>query len=118
MTDKQRLIDADKLLKWMFNREESMRKGSGGRSVFYQSLYSSINDGDFDPDPPRQPDIKLWSKVKHKHHPSWGIGIFQEFSKKKDKALILWPDRKGMFGDRVIGYCQVEKLQKVEGEES
>ncbi|MEK5142565.1 hypothetical protein [Paenibacillus sp. FSL M7-0134] len=59
MTDKPRLIDADKLLKWMFNREESRRQGAGGRSVFYQSLYSSINDGDFDPDPPQQPDIQV-----------------------------------------------------------
>ncbi|WP_328800295.1 hypothetical protein T3H97_16430 [Paenibacillus sp. LX16] len=109
MTDKPRLIDADKLGRFL---EEEI----GGLAA--KRIEITIAAGLFDPDPPQQPDIKLWSKVKHKHHPSWGIGIFQEFSKKKDKALILWPDRKGMFGDRVIGYCQVEKLQKVEGEES
>ncbi|MEK5374233.1 hypothetical protein [Paenibacillus sp. FSL P2-0173] len=108
MTDKpERLISADKLLEWAEYETWEL----------FCDLKAEIECNTFDPDPPQQPDIKLWSKVKHKHHPSWGIGIFQEFSKKKDKALILWPDRKGMFGDRVIGYCQVEKLQKVEGEE-
>ncbi|WP_263560014.1 hypothetical protein [Paenibacillus polymyxa] len=124
MPDKPRLIDADKLIKQLQDNRDLFAEDKFGSPSYnmgrvdsYHTMITWINNGHFDPDPPQQPDIKLWSKVKHKHHPSWGIGIFQEFSKKKDKALILWPDRKGMFGDRVIGYCQVEKLQKVEGEE-
>ncbi|RTZ38183.1 hypothetical protein EJ573_02990 [Paenibacillus polymyxa] len=131
MTDKH-YVDAVKLIGHMNAQKKQLReelnfaKREGetawaddlrSKMEIYSDLIEKVGVGKFDPDPPQQPDIKLWSKVKHKHHPSWGIGIFQEFSKKKDKALILWPDRKGMFGDRVIGYCQVEKLHKVEGEE-
>ncbi|EHS59427.1 hypothetical protein [Paenibacillus sp. Aloe-11] len=107
MTDKQRLIDADKLIKWK----------DGERSAFYQSLYSSINDGDFDPDPPQQPDIQVGDLVRHKQHSSWHVGKVIAISKKKDKARVEWPSRKGMFADVVDGYCLIDKLQKVEGEE-
>jgi hypothetical protein len=106
MTDKPRLIDADKLLKWMFNREESRRQGTGGRSVFYQSLYSSIEDGDFDPDPPQQPDIQIGDRVQHK----WidrGVGTVMGFS--ECLINVQFPD--------VYTSCFEENLLKVEGEE-
>ncbi|WP_258297872.1 hypothetical protein [Paenibacillus peoriae] len=65
MTDKPRSIDADKLIKWK----------DGERSAFYQSLYSSINDDDFDPDPPQQTDIQVgelnWAEVSR--------GLYNDF---------------------------------------
>lgn len=114
MTDKPRLIDADKLLKWMFSREESMRQGAGGRSVFYQSLYSSINDGDFDPDPPQQPDIQPGDRVNY-------IGTQFPFLEnvKVNHIEIHCVGRVAAlaYGDEIYK-VYVNQVQKVEGEES
>ncbi|MGR6763179.1 hypothetical protein ACU1JV_15180 [Paenibacillus sp. T2-29] len=63
MTDKPRLIDADKLLKWIEESPEAEGFwGEGEMTVQATQSFDNLDDaialGKFDPDPPQQPDIQ------------------------------------------------------------
>ncbi|MDG0053055.1 hypothetical protein MMB75_05130 [Paenibacillus sp. P2(2022)] len=60
MTDKPRLIDADKLIKWFAHSPDSDGFLEGSTCVnSFNSLTDAISSGLFDPDPPQQPDIQV-----------------------------------------------------------
>ncbi|MEE4566846.1 hypothetical protein V2U94_04315 [Paenibacillus polymyxa] len=63
MTDKPRLIDADKLLKWIEESPEAEGFwGEGEMTVQATQSFDNLDDaialGKFDPDLPQQPDIQ------------------------------------------------------------
>ncbi|MEC4566751.1 hypothetical protein L8C07_12415 [Paenibacillus sp. CMAA1739] len=65
MTDKQRLIDADKLIKQLQDNRDLFAEDKFGSPSYnmgrvdsYHTMITWINNGHFDPDPPQQPDIQ------------------------------------------------------------
>lgn len=58
MTDKPRLIDADKLIKWFVHSPDSDGFLEGSSCVnSFNSLTDAISSGLFNPDPPQQPQV-------------------------------------------------------------
>ncbi|MNW52514.1 hypothetical protein D3C74_300370 [compost metagenome] len=109
MTDKPRLIDADKLLKWIEESPEAEGFwGEGEMTVQATESFDNLDDaialGKFDPDPPQQPDIQIGDRVQHK----WidhGVGTVMGFS--ECLINVQFPD--------VYASCFEENLLKVEG---
>jgi hypothetical protein len=74
MTDKPRLIDADKLIKQLQDNRDLFAEDKVGSPSYnmgridsYHTMITWINNGHFDPDPPQQPDIQVggrnWAEV-------------------------------------------------------
>lgn len=76
MNNQVKLIDADKLLKWLEESESnwySRKYGEYGEGHVkaYSNVADAVESGDFDPDTPPVPTIKPGDKVRHK---IYGIG--------------------------------------------
>ncbi|TKH42088.1 hypothetical protein C1I60_22595 [Paenibacillus terrae] len=111
MTDKPRLIDADKLLKWIEESPEAEGFwGEGEMTVQATQSFDNLDDaialGKFDPDSAKQPDIQVGDRVRHKRI-DHGVGIVTGFS--EGNTNVLFP--------RVYSSCLPENIVKVEGEE-
>ncbi|WHX37390.1 hypothetical protein QNH38_08085 [Paenibacillus polymyxa] len=122
MTDKQRLINADKLIKWFAHSPDSDGFLEGSSCVnSFNSLTDAISSGLFDPDPPQQPDIQPGDRVRHKHSSFkyYGIGRVKEIAASGKRAYVEWPDydrKKLLFGQPTPAYYLISKLQKVTGD--
>ncbi|MEJ3717091.1 hypothetical protein WGM54_03625 [Paenibacillus polymyxa] len=117
MTDKPRLIDADKLLKWIGDITKGLLPiGAHGFGIkqALNKLKLKIESGVFDPDPPQQPDIQPGDRVNY-------IGTQFPFLQNV-KVNHIEIHRVGKvvalaYGDEIYK-VYVDQVQKVEGEES
>ncbi|MBE7897531.1 hypothetical protein G7L40_02280 [Paenibacillus polymyxa] len=73
MTDKPRLIDADKLIKQLQDNRDLFAEDKFGSPSYnmgrvdsYHTMITWINNGHFDPDPPHHPDIQAESLIQQK----------------------------------------------------
>ncbi|MEC0233573.1 hypothetical protein P4H71_04285 [Paenibacillus kribbensis] len=82
MTDKQRLIDADKLIKQLQDNRDLFAEDKVGSPSYnmgrvdsYHTMITWINNGHFDPDPPQQPNIQPGDRVVSISKPGLGTGV-------------------------------------------
>ncbi|OBA07846.1 hypothetical protein A9P44_00395 [Paenibacillus polymyxa] len=96
MTDKPRLIDADKLIKWFAHAPDSDGFLEGSSCVnSFNSLTDAISSGLFDPDPPQQPEERYWQKrmERERERADSAEADFQALSDNYDelkKAKYYW----------------------------
>lgn len=110
-----KLIDADKLLKWIDENIDSIQRWNGR---VCESIAEQIEEGTFDPTPPVQPDIKPGDKVRHKDkaYQPYGIGVVKEISKSGKQAYVHWPeyDKKHFkWGPPTPSYYRLDKLEVI-----
>lgn len=112
MNNQVKLIDANKLLKWI--EEDKGAEGFWGEGEMvhqatcsFDNLTDAINEGKFDPDTPPVPTIKPGDKVRH---PYYDEGIVKVYDLNGDgRALVAFEDPD--CGERLILHRDLEVVE-------
>ncbi|WP_405113651.1 hypothetical protein MHH28_07755 [Paenibacillus sp. FSL K6-1217] len=109
-----KLIDADKLKRHVLANWEMERYAETGASEYraevWGELYQSLQSEMFDPTPPVQPDTEEYRiKVRHKTHPSWGIGVVTKIANGGRRMICEFPNAPEYNG----GYLYANKLEVI-----
>ncbi|MDQ0494045.1 hypothetical protein [Paenibacillus brasilensis] len=119
MTDKPRLIDADKLLKWLNGKIEVNSEPYNDyrieRAIAYEDLKGEVESCSFDPDPLQQPNIQPGDRVVSISKPGLGTGVVVDLVKEN---LDKFTDRTWVrFGnDEHAMHTRTSDLQLIQNE--